>query len=254
MGTINPSVCNTYGGQCNCKQNIYGRTCASCLPEHYNFTSGLGCISKWQLLPSTFFDDNEKTFFFKQMFFRKFNRNLSLSKDHYGYLGKPTFILVNHANCFCLCCLWNSVLRMQCLRLIQFITLIRLDLIFWLLYWSTLFICYIKQNVTATWVDLITTPAMWKQASAPAKKMWLGAHVTSVLAISLELPPRTVVNHVVVNLSTQPAWPAMKVESAHVNRVLHLTSVTSALTDFTISPYSVGSVSFMIKSRHGKKG
>ena len=54
VGTINPSVCNKYGGQCNCKQNIYGRTCASCLPEHYNFTSGLGCISKEHL---NVFDD-----------------------------------------------------------------------------------------------------------------------------------------------------------------------------------------------------
>ena len=46
VGTINPAVCNTYGGQCNCKQNIYGRTCSSCLPDHYNFTSGLGCRGK----------------------------------------------------------------------------------------------------------------------------------------------------------------------------------------------------------------
>ncbi|XP_066933957.1 laminin subunit gamma-1-like [Clytia hemisphaerica] len=43
VGSINPAVCNTYGGQCNCKQNIYGRTCSTCLPDHYNFTSGLGC-------------------------------------------------------------------------------------------------------------------------------------------------------------------------------------------------------------------
>ena len=43
MGTINPHVCNIYGGQCNCKKNIYGRICHRCLPEYYNFLSGLGC-------------------------------------------------------------------------------------------------------------------------------------------------------------------------------------------------------------------
>ncbi|XP_057289958.1 laminin subunit gamma-1-like [Hydractinia symbiolongicarpus] len=45
VGAINPSVCNTNGGQCNCKKNIYGRTCHSCIPQHYNFTSGLGCVA-----------------------------------------------------------------------------------------------------------------------------------------------------------------------------------------------------------------
>ena len=43
IGSINPMVCNIYGGQCNCKKNIYGRACDNCLPQYYNFTSGLGC-------------------------------------------------------------------------------------------------------------------------------------------------------------------------------------------------------------------
>ncbi|XP_065644500.1 laminin subunit gamma-1 isoform X1 [Hydra vulgaris] len=44
LGSINSYVCNIYGGQCNCKENIYGRTCMSCLPQYYNFSSGLGCV------------------------------------------------------------------------------------------------------------------------------------------------------------------------------------------------------------------
>ena len=43
IGSINPLVCNIYGGQCNCKKNIYGRICQRCLPRYYNFSSGLGC-------------------------------------------------------------------------------------------------------------------------------------------------------------------------------------------------------------------
>lgn len=43
IGAINPVVCNIYGGQCNCKKNIYGRVCERCLPHYYNFSSNLGC-------------------------------------------------------------------------------------------------------------------------------------------------------------------------------------------------------------------
>lgn len=37
------SNCNNITGQCNCKGNVVGRTCDSCVVNSYNFTSGVGC-------------------------------------------------------------------------------------------------------------------------------------------------------------------------------------------------------------------
>ncbi|XP_065068970.1 laminin subunit gamma-1-like [Rhopilema esculentum] len=43
IGSITTASCDQYGGQCRCKANVTGLRCDSCLPNHANFSSGLGC-------------------------------------------------------------------------------------------------------------------------------------------------------------------------------------------------------------------
>ena len=42
-GSNNPSQCAKYGGQCECKPSVMGRTCNKCVPDYFNFASGQGC-------------------------------------------------------------------------------------------------------------------------------------------------------------------------------------------------------------------
>eukprot|EP00794_Sanderia_malayensis_P015666 gene15666-17246_t len=44
MGSVNTSDCEKYGGQCQCKPGVTGRTCDQCMPGFYNFTSN-GCTA-----------------------------------------------------------------------------------------------------------------------------------------------------------------------------------------------------------------
>ena len=58
VGSIN-STCQTYGGQCHCKQGVGTRDCSSCLPGFYDF-SATGCkrmsvnVKDYSMIPLMF--------------------------------------------------------------------------------------------------------------------------------------------------------------------------------------------------------
>ncbi|XP_015765926.1 PREDICTED: laminin subunit gamma-1-like [Acropora digitifera] len=52
VGSNNPEQCERNGGQCSCKMNVIGRTCDTCRPDYFNFTSGQGCTGETLLRES----------------------------------------------------------------------------------------------------------------------------------------------------------------------------------------------------------
>ena len=46
QGTLPGTDCTRLGGQCSCKQGVFGRQCDQCEPGYYNFTER-GCDRKY---------------------------------------------------------------------------------------------------------------------------------------------------------------------------------------------------------------